>query len=160
MFSDPEVVRFLDPASRQRSRDAEAFQAQLEMRLALEDELGFAVLAVELRGTGKFIGQCGLRPLNRLELDAGDEIDLGYHFASAYWGQGYATEAVTATLAHGFAAVGLRRVMAVAEPANVGSWRVMEKAGIRYAGTVALYGQSGVKQYRADCDTWMASSAS
>jgi [ribosomal protein S5]-alanine N-acetyltransferase len=154
MFGDPEVIRFLDPGSQQRPRTAELFEAQMVMRHEMERELGFAMLAVELQQTGEFIGQCGLRPLNRLDPNAGSEIDLAYHFARAHWGQGYATEAVVATLGHGLTAVGLPCVMAVADPQNVGSWRVMEKAGMRYAGTTCLYGCNDLKRYVAERNQW------
>jgi ribosomal-protein-alanine N-acetyltransferase len=156
MFSDPEVVRFLDRASRERPRTPEAFFAQLEVRLALEAEVGYATLAVELAETQDFIGQCGLRPASLLRADGGSEIDLGYHFMSAYWGCGYATEAVRATLAHGFDVVGLNHVMAVAEPGNIASWRVLEKAGMRYEGTVSYYGTNNLCRYAAERGCWQA----
>jgi [ribosomal protein S5]-alanine N-acetyltransferase len=55
--------------------------------------------------------------------------DVAYHLARASWNKSYATEAAVAVLSHGLGSVGLARVMAVALPENVGSWRVMEKAG-------------------------------
>jgi RimJ/RimL family protein N-acetyltransferase len=44
--------------------------------------------------------------------------------------------------------------MAVALPENVGSWRVMEKAGMRYEGIAAYYGMGGLKKYVAERDWW------
>jgi ribosomal-protein-alanine N-acetyltransferase len=156
MFSDPEVIRFLDCASRERPRTPEAFFAQLEIRRALEAELGHATLAVELAATQQFVGQCGLRLASRLSPEAGSEIDLGYHFMSAHWRRGYATEAVRATLAHGFDVVGLDQVMAVVDPENVASWRVLEKAGMRYEGTVGYYGSDNLRRYAAERGSWEA----
>lgn len=68
--------------------------------------------------------------------------------------QGYANEVVIAVLAHALTAVGLEGVMAVALPENVGSWRVMEKAGMRYEGTASYYGLEGLKKYTAERDSW------
>jgi ribosomal-protein-alanine N-acetyltransferase len=85
---------------------------------------------------------------------AGSEIDLAYHLTRASWNKGYATEAVVAVLRHGLGSVGLERVMAVALPENVGSWRVMEKAGMRYEGIAAYYGLDGLKKYVAERDWW------
>jgi RimJ/RimL family protein N-acetyltransferase len=154
MFRDPAVTRFLDPSSQALPRTAETFQTQMRMRLAMEAELGYAMLAVEHKATGEFIGQCGIRPAARMDPSAGSEIDLGYHFIRAWWGQDYATEAVIAVLAHGLGTVGLPRVMAVAEPENVGSWRVMEKAGMQHEGSASYYGLHDLKKYVAARAWW------
>jgi RimJ/RimL family protein N-acetyltransferase len=120
----------------------------------MEEELGYAMWAVERKPTGEFIGQCGIRPAAIMDPGAGSEIDLGYHFSPAWWGQGYATEAVIAVLAHALGTIGLARVMAVAEPENVGSWRVMEKAGMRHEGSASYYGLHDLKKYVAERDWW------
>ncbi len=122
----------------------------------MERELGYAVWAVEARRTGEFLGQCGLRPTATMDPNAGPEIDLAYHFIPESWGKGYATEAVTAVLAHALGLLGLDEVMAVAMPDNVGSWRVMEKAGMRYEGSASYYGVDGLKKYVAERDGWPA----
>jgi RimJ/RimL family protein N-acetyltransferase len=44
--------------------------------------------------------------------------------------------------------------MAVALPENVASWRVMEKAGMRYEGIAACYGLDGLKKYGAERERW------
>jgi len=150
MFNDPEVTRFL-PEGR---RTKETFEAQLPARHAMEAELGYAMWAVEEKTTGTFIGQCGLRPAATMDPSAGSEIDLAYHLTRASWNKGYASEAVVAVLAYGLGSVGLDRVMAVALPENVGSWRVMEKAGMHYEGTAALYGLEGLKKYGAERAWW------
>jgi len=107
--------------------------------------------AVEDKTTGTFIGQCGLRPVDE---GAGPEIDLAYHYASASWNKGYASEVAIAVLAHGLGPVGLDSIMAVASPENIGSWRVMEKAGMRYEGLVNYYGMDGLKKYVAMRQWW------
>jgi RimJ/RimL family protein N-acetyltransferase len=151
MFSDPGVTRFL-PGAAPPTKDT--FEIQLPARHAMEAELGYAMWAVEEKATGTFIGQCGLRPAATMDPDAGSEIDLAYHLTSASWNKGYATEAVVAVLAYGLGSVGLDRVMAVALPENVGSWRVMEKAGMQYEGTTALYRLEGLKKYGAERAWW------
>jgi RimJ/RimL family protein N-acetyltransferase len=151
MFSDPEVTRFLPGMP---GPTAELFQTQLSARKAMEAELGYAMWAVEVKSTGTFIGQCGLRPAATMDPSAGSEIDLGYHYTSSSWNRGYATEAVVAVLGHGLGSVGLERVMAVAMPENVGSWRVMEKAGMRHEGTADYYGFQGLKKYGAERGWW------
>ncbi|HLL99614.1 MAG TPA: GNAT family protein, partial [Pyrinomonadaceae bacterium] len=42
---------------------------------------------------------------------------------------------------YGFEKAGLERVVAVAVPENTGSWRIMEKCGMRYEKTAEHYGE-------------------
>jgi RimJ/RimL family protein N-acetyltransferase len=149
MVNDPEVTRFLPPAP---SATMESFQSVIESRHAMEREIGYAVWAVDNKTTGTFAGQCGIRPVDE---GAGPEIELAYHYTPASWGQGYATEAAIAVLAHGLGPVGIDRIMAVVMRENVGSWRVMEKAGMRYQGLVNYFGLAGLKKYAAERDWWI-----
>lgn len=154
MVSDPEVTRFLPAAP---PPTMERAQRVIGERQAMERELGHTMWAVEDKTTGAFVGQCGLRPVDE---GAGPEIDLAYHYTRASWGKGYGTEAAVAVLAHGLGPVGLEVIMAVVVPENVGSWRLLEKAGMRYAGLVDCYGIEGLKKYVADREWWKSSPAS
>ena len=149
MVSDPEVTRFLPPNA--PAPTMELARRVIGERQAMERELGLTMWAVEDKATGTFVGQCGLRPADE---GAGPEIDLAYHFTKACWNKGYATEAVIAVVAHGLGPLGLDSVMAVIVPENVGSWRVMEKAGLRYEGLVNYYGMAGLKKYVAAREWW------
>jgi [ribosomal protein S5]-alanine N-acetyltransferase len=151
MLSDPEVVRFLPlgPAP-----TIETFETAIESRHDMEREVVYAMWAVDEATTGSFVGQCGLRPANSMDDNAGSEIDLGYHFARASWNKGYATEAAAAVLTHGLGSLGLDSIMAVVVPENVGSWRVMEKVGMRFQGLADYYGLKGLKKYVAEREWW------
>jgi RimJ/RimL family protein N-acetyltransferase len=148
MVSDPEVTRFL-PARPAPTK--EMAQRVIGERQAMERELGFAMWAVDDKATGTFAGQCGLRPVDE---GAGPEIELAYHYTRASWNMGYGTEAAIAVLAHGLGPAGLATVMAVVVPENIGSWRVMEKAGMRYEGLVDYFGMEGLKKYVAAREWW------
>jgi [ribosomal protein S5]-alanine N-acetyltransferase len=148
LVNDPEVTRFLPPGP---AVTMETFQEVIERRHAMEREIGYTMWAVDDKTTDTFVGQCGIRPV---EEGAGPEIDLAYHYTRASWNQGYGTEAAIAVLAYGLGPVGLDRIMAVAMPENTGSWRIMEKAGMRYEGLVNYYGLEGLKKYVADREWW------
>ncbi len=60
--------------------------------------------------------------------------EIGYWLGAAYWGRGIATEAVRSMTAHGFAALGLRRIFAGVFAWNPSSRRVLEKAGYSLEG--------------------------
>ena len=154
MVTDPEVRRFL-PAGPVPAM--EVARRIIGEREAMERELGHAMWAVEDKTTGAFAGQCGLRPVDE---GAGPEIDLAYHYTRASWNKGYATEAAVAVIGHGLGPVGLAAIMAVVVPENIGSWRVMEKAGMRYQGLVDYYGMEGLKKYIAAREWWRSPLAS
>jgi [ribosomal protein S5]-alanine N-acetyltransferase len=151
MLSDPEVRRFLPPGP---APTMETFESALESRRTMENEIGYAMWAVEERGTGAFVGQCGIRPAKSMDKDAGSEIDLAYHFARAFWNKGYAAEAATAVLKYGLGSMGLNSIMGVAVPENVGSWRVLEKIGMHYEGLADYYGLTSLKKYVAEREWW------
>jgi len=62
--------------------------------------------------------------------------ELAYWIGKDDWGKGYGTEAVKALIAYGFRTLHLHRIYAAAFTRNPGSWRVMEKAGLTYEGTL------------------------
>lgn len=57
---------------------------------------------------------------------------FGYYFFPAYWGKGFATEAVIAGTEH-LASCGIGKLTATVTVGNVASERVLEKAGFRRA---------------------------
>ena len=87
-------------------------------------------LAITLPETGDLIGNCGIRR----KPDSEREADIGYELAPAHWGRGYATEAVRALVKLGFREWRLHRISAWCVADNVGSARVLEKAGLRLEG--------------------------
>lgn len=84
-------------------------------------------LAMELCSEQRVIGSFRFTiadPVNRT-------ADFGYTFNRNYWNNGYATEAAAAVLDVAFNALKLHRVYATCDTRNIGSWRVMEKLGMR-----------------------------
>ncbi|MEV0898607.1 GNAT family N-acetyltransferase [Actinoplanes sp. NPDC049802] len=123
---DPEVVRFMEWGPN-RLADTEAFVAE-----AVDPPEGSHPFAVERDGV--LIGAVALT-VTSAEHRRGE---FGYVLARGAWGRGYATEVATAVLAHAFE-LGLHRVAATCDPANVASRRVLEKTGLRYEGRLHGY---------------------
>lgn len=65
--------------------------------------------------------------------------EIGYWLGVPYWNQGSTTEAARAVVNYGLAELDLHRIQASCLPHNVGSSRVMEKAGMTYEGTLRGY---------------------
>ena len=63
-----------------------------------------------------------------------------HRYARAAWGRGLATEAAAVALDHGFRALELDPIVAVGDPGNAASHRVLRKIGLRAAGTARHYG--------------------
>lgn len=131
VYTHPLVEAWIGPHSRERVSEEIGFQ------VAGQAERGYSVWAVERRGDGRFLGDCGLQPLEH----RGPEVELGYDLHPDAWGQGLATEAATAVVQAAFGTLGLERLMAVVKPANAASRRVLEKAGLRPTRRRGAYGE-------------------
>ncbi|SFK83194.1 ribosomal-protein-alanine N-acetyltransferase [Paenibacillus sp. 1_12] len=81
--------------------------------------------AIRSKGTGAFIGWCGV---GVLDFSAPDK-ELYYLIGRDYWGNGYATEAANAMSAYAFDIIGLDRLYAKADIRNAASLRIFEKLG-------------------------------
>lgn len=99
------------------------------------DEFGFSMCVTSLLETGRKIGVTGLQPFENT-----GEIEVGYAFDKDHWGKGLATECGIGWLRYGFTKAGLERIVAVCDPENLGSRRVMEKIGMTYEDTAFSYG--------------------
>jgi RimJ/RimL family protein N-acetyltransferase len=132
--SDPDVMRFLNggyPTPR------EVIQNRTLPRFLRYDEpfSGFGFWAAIEKSTGEFLGWFHFRPS---EGASRDEVGLGYRLRKSAWGKGYATEASRALIRKGFTELGVQRVVASTYQDNVGSRRVMEKAGMTLVRTFRL----------------------
>lgn len=129
----PETSRFMDWGPN-TEEDTRGFLARCVAAARQPEEHGY-FFAVVLNGgckneSGRMIGGCDLGAAHQ----TGRSADLGYCLHPDFWGRGYATEAAGAVLGLAFGPLGLRRVAATCDPDNVGSWRVMEKLGMRREG--------------------------
>lgn len=90
---------------------------------------GFGWFAVSA-APGSFDGVVSLVSRSATESGLGfPAVEMGWWIAPSGWGRGYATEATTAVRDHVFSAGLADRLMAVYEPANKASARVVEKLG-------------------------------
>lgn len=85
--------------------------------------------AVALKG-GKVIGN--------IYLAKGDfgTWEIGYVFNSDFWGNGYAFESTEALITHAFTNLGARRIVAMCNPLNEHSWKLLERLGLRREGVL------------------------
>jgi [ribosomal protein S5]-alanine N-acetyltransferase len=69
-----------------------------------------------------------------------DEVEVGYGMSKEFWGRGIGLECARVWLEYGFKKANLERIVALAEPENIGSWRIMEKLGMKYEKMVEHFG--------------------
>lgn len=118
-LSDEEVVKYepYDIFSEEQAKEEAAKRSK--------DESFYAVCLKENR---KLIGN--------LYLCKGDfdTWELGYVFNRKYQGKGYATEGVKALLDYAFTHLGARRIIAMCNPQNERSWKLLERLHMRREG--------------------------
>jgi len=117
-------MRYIGDGQPWTDQRARAFVAR---QMALFAERGCCLWKLVPKPGAQLIGFCGLQPLPET-----DEIEIGWWLARACWGRGLATEAARAALRDGFARVGLRRIVAIAQPANTASIHIMRKLGMQF----------------------------
>lgn len=128
MNADPEVMRYFPaPLSEAQTRaGVDAWRAQFEER-------GWSNWAVELKGSGEFIGFIGLS-IPRRQLPFSPCVEVGWRLARRFWGHGYATEGARASLEVGFRQLGLAEVVSFTALTNLPSRAVMERIGMSNTG--------------------------
>lgn len=122
--ADPEVIRYIGDGTPWPAERARQF---VDRQIALFGERGFCLWKLTPRQGGGLIGFCGLQPLPETA-----DIEIGWWLARAWWGRGLATEAARVALRDGFERVRLRRIVAIAQPANTASIGIMRKLGMRF----------------------------
>ncbi len=132
----PALFEFLVDTAAMQHSNADATLCDCRRRVAAHEwrrrRDGYAPWTILTKAAGRVVGWGGLYDD---PFDPRWGIEVGYYFHPAAWGQGYATELATActSLAD---ALGLPEVRAFARHENVGSRRVLEKAGFELVGFV------------------------
>lgn len=125
LVNDADWLRFIGDKQVRNLDDARRYLR--DGPLAMMARRGHALGCVERRSDGQAIGMCGL-----LKRDSLDDVDLGFAFLPTARGQGCAREAAAAVVEHGLRTLRLPRIVAITDPDNQASARVLEAAGLRF----------------------------
>ncbi|HET9897707.1 MAG TPA: GNAT family N-acetyltransferase [Streptosporangiaceae bacterium] len=98
----------------------------IETRFA---EQGFGLWALEVSGTGEFIGFTGLNPLPQ-DVPGNGGMEVGWRLAKHAWHHGYATEAAKAARDVAFDGAGLDELWSMTAVLNEPSQAVMRRIGM------------------------------
>jgi [ribosomal protein S5]-alanine N-acetyltransferase len=97
---------------------------------------GFGLYLVSLSDTAEPVGICGL-----IKRPALDEVDIGYAFMGEFSGQGFASEATRAVMAHG-QALDIGPIVAIVSSHNLASKAVLAKLGLSFSRYLFLPGET------------------
>lgn len=93
------------------------------------EKYGFSWWAIKEKPTGAIVGAACLQHLANVD---GAPLEIGWRLVPEHTGKGYATEAAEAIIAFAAERVGATYLVAVAEPENIPSQRVMQRLGMTW----------------------------
>jgi RimJ/RimL family protein N-acetyltransferase len=131
LLNEPSFVRFIGDRGARTPDDASAYIRKGPV--ASYKRFGFGLLLVTLKEDKTPIGICGL-----LKRDTLEDVDVGFAFLPAYWSNGYGFESASAVIADGRKTFGLTRIVAITNPCNVASIRLLEKLGLTFERTIRM----------------------
>lgn len=135
LLNEPSFLRYIGDKKVRTLDDAR--QYILNGPRASYERHGFGLYQVELKDSHTPAGMCGL--LKRDELP---DPDIGFAFLPDYWNKGFASEAANAVLNDARERLKLARILAIVNPDNDASIKLLEKLGFRFErmnGDVKLY---------------------
>lgn len=132
--SDAEVMQYVGTGVRTQAE----VRLGLEKAIAHQEKHGFSLGSVYEKNGGDFVGRAGLIYLGFN--DTQKDVEVAYALTKATWGKGYATELANALIEWGFQHLEVERLIAVTNPNNQRSRRVLEKAKMTYAGLISHSG--------------------
>ncbi len=135
LVNEPSWIQFIGDRGVRNLEDARNYM--LKGPMSMYEQVGFGLYLVELKEGGVPMGMCGL-----IKRDNLPDVDIGFAFLPRFWGQGYAYEAASAVMAYGRNALGLKRIVAITDPDNHSSIKLLERLGLKFEQFIQLSGDS------------------
>ncbi len=108
-------------------------EERLQKLIADEQSMGeTGVWAAEMKNSQEFVGWFMLRKFRF------DHHELGFLLPKRHWCRGFATEVSQAIVDHAFKKLNLEKIVAISEPANQASIKVLEKIGMKYCKMISI----------------------
>jgi RimJ/RimL family protein N-acetyltransferase len=135
LVNEPSWLRFIGDRG---VRDLAGARAYLQNGpIAMYARHGFGLYRVELKEDGTPMGMCGL-----IKREGLPDADIGFAFFPRFWGRGYAQEAALAVLSYGRTKLGLKRILAIVNPDNHSSIKLLEKMDFKFQRMVRMPGEA------------------
>ncbi len=131
LVNEPSFQRFIGDKDVHSLEDAHRYLR--EGPIGSYERFGYGLFLVTAREDGMPAGICGL--VKREEFD---DPDLGFAFLERYRRLGYASESSRMVIEYGFGELGLGRIIAMADPDNEPSARLLDNLGFKYERKVRM----------------------
>lgn len=125
LLNEPSFLQFIGDKGVRTLADAREYI--LQGPVASYELHGFGLYLTVLKDGAVPIGMCGL-----LKREALADVDIGFAFLPGYWSKGYALESALAVKTYGLDTLGLKRIVAITNPDNEASIKLLEKIGLKY----------------------------
>ena len=122
LVNSPNLIKYIGDRNIKTIEDAEKNIANRHLKSYKEHDFGFYKLVLKENNTP--IGTCGL-----IKRDALVEVDLGFAFLPEYEGKGFGFEASTAVMKLAKHQFNLKKLVAITNPDNKNSIKLLEKLG-------------------------------
>jgi RimJ/RimL family protein N-acetyltransferase len=126
--NDPEVAKYQTWES-MSAQEAHTFvQEQKTLQPGVPGQ--WFQFAIELKETGRLVGDCGLK----VHLHDIQQAEIGFTLSRDYQSKGLASEAITCLLDYAFLHLGLHRLIAITDCQNGPCVALLERLGFRREG--------------------------
>ena len=129
IFSDPVVARHL---SHREWTDLAEAEREIAIQRADLRSASAVKLGVVINATGELAGTVKLYHV----MASSRRCEVGYALGTAWWGQGYLTEALEALFDFAFHSMDINRIEADIDPVNTASARALERLGFMHEGVL------------------------
>jgi RimJ/RimL family protein N-acetyltransferase len=134
--------------------------ARIPHPYAIEDAEQFIAAVNKREGEACFVIMLECAPIGVCSVDLREDgPEMGYWLGVAYWGRGFATEAVRALIDHAFGDLEHEALISGARVNNPASRRVLEKCGfqwtsVRLSRIRAINSAAPIDRFRLDRGLW------
>jgi ribosomal-protein-alanine N-acetyltransferase len=131
--SNPKVMKFIGKGIRDKIEVMEGLKKAIDHY----NKHNFSLGSVYLKDSHEFIGRAGLIYFNYN--DKQPDLEVAYALLPEYWGKGYATELTKALIIWAFQNFSINKLIAVVDPENIASQKVLIKSGMSSKGTIKYW---------------------
>jgi RimJ/RimL family protein N-acetyltransferase len=143
--SNPELVRYIRPPVQRLEETVNKVQEAIRY---YDRCPGLGMFPAFAKDDGRFVGCFVIRYFAE---ERKDEVEVGYGLLKEEWGKGLALEMLQKLVDYGFTVLKRPKLMAVVNPLNEPSRKVLEKAGFRCTKDI-LHQGSLLKYYEKSND--------
>lgn len=129
-------------------------EAKHAKSMALYAREGFSFLMLIEKATGELVGHAGIKRVDHPKAPNPGDHEVGWLIREDRWRRGYAFEAMRAVLEWAFGRIDAPFLVAITNKANLGSWKLMEKLGMKRCQSLDFLDDEPLIQYVLTKTQW------